>query len=208
MNHRFINADVPEILIFSAVDLSRTNSFAYCGNNPTNNIDTSGAWFFTAIKAVAGAVVNVITTYVAAKATGQEYTLTDGLVAAGVGAVNAIPGAGPYLAASLSGAYSGYTAYENAASAEATVLTSMVSGFFTFCSISNIANLGNSIAEVLSTVAADLVFGSGYNMISAATLKAAINNQTNQETGAQTMFNMGANHGRYFSSYLTAVFFQ
>ena len=82
--------------------------YAYCENNPVNTSDPSGA-FGIVLAAIVSATVNVASTYIAAKVTGQEYSVVDGLVAAAVGAVNVIPGVGPFIAGAISGSYSAYT---------------------------------------------------------------------------------------------------
>lgn len=41
---RFINADIPEIAEISKSIPTGTNLFAYCNNNPTNNVDPTGFW--------------------------------------------------------------------------------------------------------------------------------------------------------------------
>ena len=95
VTHRFINADSYSS---TGQGIIGYNMFAYCNNSPVIQADHTGEFgLLTLVSAVVSAAVNVATTYIAAKATGQEYTLTDALVSAAIGAVNAIPGAGLLL---------------------------------------------------------------------------------------------------------------
>ena len=45
-------------------------------------------------------------------------------------------------------------------------------------SISNLANLGKSTAEIATTAVADLIFGTGYSALSAAIYKAVTSNNS------------------------------
>ena len=96
---RFLNADDYPM---TGQGLSGNNMFAYCGNNPINRCDTTGKFWLTAL---VSAAVNVATTFIAAKVTGQSYTWTDASVAFISGAANVIPGVGPLLSGSISGGY-------------------------------------------------------------------------------------------------------
>ena len=90
---RFINADYTSNLGANG-DFASLNLFAYCGNNPVGRVDDEGkCWEVIAAlagRAAIGAAVNVFTTFVAAKVTGQEYTRMDAAIAAGTGVANAI----------------------------------------------------------------------------------------------------------------------
>ena len=163
--------------------------FAYCNNSPVIQADHTGEFgLLTLVSAVVSAAVNVATTYIAAKATGQEYTLTDALVSAAIGAVNAIPGAGPFIAGGISGAYSAYTAVKNGATAGEAALCFAVSATATTASIGNLANLGTESAlRIAATASADLVFGTGYNCIAATTNKAvSVKAGERKASGTQT----------------------
>ena len=177
-NHRFINADV--YASTDSTDAISCNMFAYCENNPVMNSDPTGEFGFLVgllVSAVVSAVVNVATTYVAAKVTGQEYTLTDGLVAAAAGVANAIPVVGKFVAGGISGGYAAYTAYKNGATPGEILLNASVAASATIFSIGNLSNLGtSSVSAIAVTATADVVFGTGFNCISAATNKAIAQN--------------------------------
>lgn len=118
------------------------------------------------LSAAVSTVVNVATTYVAAKAAGQEYTVTGLLVSAAVGV-------GKFAAAgAISGAYSAYTAIENGATPQEAAMCFGVSALTTTVSIGNLANLGTeTVASVAATASSDLAFGTGYNCVAAVTNK-------------------------------------
>ena len=186
VTHRFINADSYSS---TGQGIIGYNMFAYCNNSPVIQADHTGEFgLLTLVSAVVSAAVNVATTYIAAKATGQEYTLTDALVSAAIGAVNAIPGAGPFTAGGISGAYSAYTAVKNGATAGEAALCFAVSATATTASIGNLANLGTESAlRIAATASADLVFGTGYNCIAATTNKAvSVKAEERKASGTQT----------------------
>lgn len=186
VTHRFINADSYSS---TGQGIIGYNMFAYCNNSPVIQADHTGEFgLLTLVSAVVSAAVNVATTYIAAKATGQEYTLTDALVSAAIGAVNAIPGAGPFIAGGISGAYSAYTAVKNGATAGEAALCFAVSATATTASIGNLANLGTESAlRIAATASADLVFGTGYNCIAATTNKAvSVKAEERKASGTQT----------------------
>ena len=186
VTHRFINADSYSS---TGQGIIGYNMFAYCNNSPVIQADHTGEFgLLTLVSAAVSAAVNVATTYIAAKATGQEYTLTDALVSAAIGAVNAIPGAGPFIAGGISGAYSAYTAVKNGATAGEAALCFAVSATATTASIGNLANLGTESAlRIAATASADLVFGTGYNCIAATTNKAvSVKAEERKASGTQT----------------------
>ena len=99
---RFINADLPEYAALSATDITGTNLFAYCKNDPINHADEDGEWLNLVIGAVVGAAVNYVSQVADNLLSGDSFTkaLTNNInvgsiVAAGFsGALSAIPGAG------------------------------------------------------------------------------------------------------------------
>ena len=183
---RFINADS---YASTGQGIIGCNMFAYCGNSPINQADQTGEFgLLTLVSAVVSAAINVTTTFIAAKVTGQEYTITDALVSAAIGAVNVIPGVGPFIAGGISGGYSAYTAVKNGATLGEAALCFTVSAVATTASIGNLANLGTASAlDVAATASADLVFGLGYNSVAAATNKGvAIKAEERKKTSTQT----------------------
>lgn len=128
------------------------------------------------ITAAIGALVTVATTYVAAKLTGQEYTWKDAGFVAGAGAINAVPEVGPLFAGLIIGGYAVYTNLNNVSMPEAVVI-GIVSGVCTADGISNLVRVANT--EISMSVA-DVVFGSGFNAVSAAACKAIQENSMNR----------------------------
>ena len=88
---RFVNADSLELLGANG-EIASYNLYAYCGNNPVSNVDSSGMLFFTAMGAVTGFIAGVVTTVVSNTFLGTD----EDVISAGVhGAVGgAIAGAG------------------------------------------------------------------------------------------------------------------
>ncbi len=181
MTCRFISADTSDVLTATPDALTDKNLFAYCDNNPVMRTDYDGRfWLTTLVKAVVGAVVNVTTTFIAAKITGQDYTLTDVGVNAAAGAASAFGVGGAVLGGVICGVYTGVSAAQNGATFGEAVLAGAVTGFATTMSISNIAaattNFGNKASEIAVAAFGDLVFGMGGNSIAAA-VSASINNK-------------------------------
>lgn len=171
---RFISADDIGILKVQR-DFYDKNLFAYCDSNPAVRKDAEGDFWVTAAAAAIGAAVNITTTYIAAKATGQDYGLRDAAVAGLSGAVNVIPKFGPCISGVISGLYACYVSREGGASLERSIAVGLVSGICTTASISNVRGLVNpqdiNLEIIAVNASADLTFGAGYNSIAAATYK-------------------------------------
>lgn len=149
--------------------------FAYCQNNPIIYEDQTGTSVTLSVllAGLIGGAINVVTTLIAAKATVQEYTITDAAAAFAVGMINAY--GGPLAGGLASGVYAALCAFSNGATPTTAAVCFAVSGSMTAFSIGNLANLGTSSVEALfATTAADMSFGAGYNMISAATYKVTV----------------------------------
>ena len=155
------------------MSLTDKNLFAYCDNNPVMRKDESGDFWLTAL---VGALVNVTTTFIAAKVTGQKYTWIDAAFAAASGAANAIPGVGPLISGAISGGYAGYMSSQNGATLGEAIACGSVAALFTTASISNLANFQGPTIDLFTSAVTDLVFGTGYNSIAAATYKAVTDN--------------------------------
>jgi len=172
---RFINADDIDLLGANS-DFASLNLFIYCGNNPVSRADHNGQLWGIAlgavIKAAVSAAVNVATTYIAAKVTGQEYTLADARVAAISGMANTVhPYYGPLISGAITGLYTGTMAVRNGASIGGAISSGVVAGICTTASIGNLASISTPDLTLATTASVDLVFGTGYNCISAATYK-------------------------------------
>lgn len=89
---RFLNADDASVLTKDPEQLTEKNLYAYCDDNPVMYRDDAGMFVITAtaIEITVGAIINVATSYIAAKATGQKFGIGDCVVAAIAGAVSVI----------------------------------------------------------------------------------------------------------------------
>lgn len=139
----------------------------YCWNNPVNAHDPSGHFglFMTLLfKAAVGGIINLATSYLAAKVTGQEYTLTDALVAFGTGALCSFGGAGVAIGGVLSGVHSYNNAHENGLSVGKSVICGVVSFGSTVCCMGNVTP-GRGIGK---TAFVNAVYSTANNTISSA----------------------------------------
>ena len=85
---RFINADA-----FASTDISgvlSTNMFAYCENNPVMKQDPTGELGVIA-SCLVGGTVNMITSFIGAKATGQDFALKDAAISFALGSISYSP---------------------------------------------------------------------------------------------------------------------
>ncbi len=100
---RFINADTTDILNESKDALTDKNLYAYCDNNPVMRSDDGGEFWHLVAGAVAGAIINVVTTVACNVIEGDSITdglgqaavtgaLNGALTASGVGIVGSIVG--------------------------------------------------------------------------------------------------------------------
>ena len=192
---RWINADDTAYLGADGTLLSY-NLFAYCKNNPVNFSDPTGEFALGVIlgKAAIGAAVNVLTTYIGAKVTGQSYSWKDAGVAALAGALGTGGTVLKVAAGVVSGLYTGVTAYQNGADLGKAVLAGVVSAWGTTVSVANIAGWTGPALELGVSTFTDVVFGTASNSIAAATYRTSIetstSNNTKQQVGTQCANNL------------------
>lgn len=118
---------------------------------------------------LAGAVVNVVSSYIAAKVTGQEFGWRDAGMAAFTGA---LAGAKRSMVGGIiSGVYTAYTCYKNGATTEASIVSGVISGVGTMASVGNIAEVSGTNLNLGTAIATDATFGTGYNIASTASTK-------------------------------------
>ena len=162
--------------------------FVYCLNNPVNLSNPSGEFGLGVVlgKAAIGAAVNVLTTYIGAKVTGQSYSWKDAGVAALAGALGT-GGTGLKIAAGVvSGIYSGVMAYQNGADLGKAMLSGVVAAWGTTVSVANIAGWTGEALELGVSTFTDLVFGTASNSIAAATYRASIDASTSKNNQQQS----------------------
>lgn len=118
---------------------------------------------------IVGALVGLTTSFIASKITGQEFTPTDALVAAGTGTLGAA-GAG-LISGIISGSYAAYKSYESGSSWGTALVDGVMSGLSNQISVNNLAELGGVNLDIITSVATDVTFGLGYSCVLAATNK-------------------------------------
>lgn len=185
---RFISADS---YTSTAFEILANNMYAYCENNPIDSEDQNGEFVLSAIltkvavatgKAVLGASVNVLATFIAAKVTGQSYTWQDAGVAALSGALGTGKTAMKIAAGIVSGVYSGYMAYQNGASLGGAILSGVASAYGTTVSVANISGWMGTDLSIFTSTFSDLVFGTGANSISAAIYRCSVESPKSRST--------------------------
>ena len=155
--------------------LTDKNLYAYCDNNPVIRKDTDGN-LWQAI--VIGAAVNVATSYFSALATGQEYGITDFLVAAVSGGVSSIAGVKwerlmPVAGGLISGAYAFIQSLNNGASTGEAFLAGAASFAGTSFTGGSIATMMGQNFSAGTSAVFGASFGFGGNLTSAAVYRSA-----------------------------------
>lgn len=175
---RFICADSLKALK-AGEDFGGKNLYVYCNGNPVAMLDDEGEFAISLIKAAVGAVVNVATTYIAAKVTGQEYGILDGVFAAASGAVNSITTfketAMHLLSGLISGAYASYVVYKETEDMGAAAAAGIGNAVCTVATPQNLVDFTKIDVKpsIAVSVATDATFGFGNNLAAAAAVKAA-----------------------------------
>ena len=154
------------------------NLYVYCISNPVAYVDPVGTLAFLAsllVRMAVGAIINIATTFIAAKVTGQEVTWLDIGVAAAAGALSASGSKTASIVAGVgTGLYTAIMTYKSGASLGGALAAGAVSGVITANSMSAIGEgiLGEGI-DVWVSAGVDSVFSVAGNSISAATAKSA-----------------------------------
>ena len=149
--------------------------FAYCGNNPISNIDSSGNFFFTALGALTGFIAGAATAAIQNIFSDEKQDVFEAgihgaiggaISGAGVDAgllligsfgtalpVVALAGGTAYMAGGLGNAYTTYAASNGTASDEEMTLSFPIGGIF------NLVSLGTSSSCTSSSVEGLMYFG-------------------------------------------------
>ena len=170
---RFINADLPEYS--AAFSLDDNNLFAYCGDNPVLRDDKDGECW----NIIVGAAIGVVSSFIAAKATGQSFTLKDAAIAALIGGAISSPVLGwNLLAIGVSGFVTGQNCYQNGATLAASIGCGILSSALTACFAGSFAKHINGGKELDTSISAGLsaTFGTGTALICAMTSKLVTEN--------------------------------
>ena len=186
---RFISADV---YIATELNMNGSNIYSYCKNNPVMLMDSDGSFAILAIagaffakkgtEMLVGAVVNVVTTGLAASIVGEKYTLKDAAMAALTGAVGALGAAGPLAAGLISGFVTFISSNEQGEDKTVSFTNAVMAGAFTVGSTGSLSTFltGSSLIKTATKVeiklGASAAIGAtcdfGYNLMSAAASKA------------------------------------
>ena len=187
---RFISADV---YIATELNMNGSNIYSYCKNNPVMLMDSDGSFAILAIagaffakkgtEMLVGAVVNVVTTGLAASIVGEKYTLKDAAMAALTGAVGASGGLlAPLAAGLISGFVTFISSNEQGEDKTVSFTNAVMAGAFTVGSTGSLSTFltGSSLiktaTEVEIKLGASAAIGAtcdfGYNLMSAAASKA------------------------------------
>jgi len=197
---RFIS---PDTFAATGQGLIGNNMFAYCLNNPVNLFDPNGRFALGVIlgKAAIGAAVNVLTTYIGAKVTGQSYSWKDAGVAALAGALGTGGTVLKIAAGAVSGLYTGITAYQNGADVGKAVISGVVSAWGTTVSVANVAGWTGPALELGVSTFTDVVFGTASNSIAAATYRASIETSAsnNEKQKVVTQHTNSLNRSKLYS---------
>lgn len=179
---RFLNADS---YTATKQNIVGHNMFAYCENNPVYFQDSQGEFAINALAAVTGAAINVVTTLVAAKVTGQSVSWADLGMAAATGAVATLGIGGQLFAGLVGGAYSAYMARKSGASLGGAIGAGLASGLSTAFGGTN--SLSRPVRNMLSSgagVAFDAVFVQSANLFSATAFR--VSTESGKTAAAKT----------------------
>ena len=186
---RFISADV---YITTELNTNGSNMYSYCKNNPVMLMDSDGSFAILAIagaffakkgtEMLVGAVLNVVTTGLAASIVGEKYTLKDAAMAALTGAAGALGAAGSLAAGLISGFVAYGSSREQGEDKTVSFTNAVMAGAFTVGSTGSLSTFltGSSLiktaTEVEIKLGASAAIGAtcdfGYNLMSAAASKA------------------------------------
>ena len=171
---RFINADTTELLTATPAGLTDKNLYAYCDNNPVVRKDEGGQLWGVAL---VGALVNLTTSFISAKVTGQEFTATDALVAVGTGALGVLSKTKQIIGMAVRGGYATYTSYKNGASVGEALVNGAMSALSAKVTVNTLASQAGVTLSTSVSAATDLTFGLGYSCVTGAVTKSMSNNR-------------------------------
>ncbi len=177
---RFVS---PDDISYLAPDMvNGLNLYAYCGNNPVMRVDPNGNFAISAILSVAlkgliGAGINTATSFVAAKATGQDFTWKDAVSSAISGAVGAFSSP---LGAAINAIYSIEKAYKDGYSMETSLLIGGITAISSMITMEGIIGvLGGDVSDALTNGVVNLVFGASSSLLTEAISETIMMNSTN-----------------------------
>ena len=200
---RFISADDTQVLRDNLDMLGEKNLYTYCDDNPITRVDGDGQCWDIVVGAVIGAAMNVLAGGIAAAVTGQEYTVTDMIVAGFAGAVAGGLGSiekpavlkiiGAIGGGVISAVYAGVYSYKRGDSVLATVGNASTA-FLTTVFIRNLTGFADSseFCEKSIAIAWGATYGVGASSI-AASVSLGVSNSVSQNYWEKKI-----GQGRYF----------
>ena len=153
--------------------------FAYCENNPVNNIDPTGEFALSTLLLtfIVGAAINVMNSFIAATVTNQKFTWYDALLSGFVGGIGTLGDWGFLASSMISGFYTGITSYFNGASLGESIASGAITLFFSIPAVGVLSDFANgfaakTVAMKVAEAIWSLISGTGFSSISAAITKA------------------------------------
>ena len=128
---------------------------------------------------VIGGAVSMVTSYIGAKATGQDFTIKDAAISFGIGAISYSPlkTAARLISSVASAFYAGKTALDNNASLLGVVGCTLLAAGISYFSISNLKCIGLGKDDVAIKAVLDLTFGTAGSLGINYTIKSTANNK-------------------------------
>ena len=181
---RFVNADDVQIVSEQLNMFKEKNLYTYCNNNPILFKDEMGTFSVMAI-AISGAL-NVAISYIAAKATGQSFGVSDFIVAfaaGGIGAAEIIHSAVlvKVAAASISALGTVYSGWKNGESLKEIAVKTAINSSCAVMSVSTVIGAKKIISQKTVETFVNTVFDIGNSLIGAAITTAYANQRKSRK---------------------------
>ena len=208
---RFISADDVTVMIDSPMSLGDKNLYAYSDNDPINKKDEDGDLPQFVVMGLVGAAANVGISFVAAKATGQDYGWKDALIDAAVGALNAIVPA--YKVKEVSRLYKYKKVIERVVNRGISMMGEVLKTGFTketWGSVAlvlvapDVATYGDdkALKDKLITLGTNSIFGMGYSLTTSACRQAykssgSRNSRSSKQSGYKVLKNRLVKRGHF-----------
>lgn len=179
---RFINADTIDILAVEQGDLLQYNLYTYCFNNPLKYYDEQGT---LAVKAcIVGA--SVLSSWIAAAVTGQEYTLGDAAVTAISTAVGLIYSDTIFLSAFMSSSVTIIASKLSGKTTKTAIQDGVSAAISCLVTVNTLVSFSGANINQTLQVVNDFVYGTPMNMFSNIAIDYLNNNDNNKNVTTNT----------------------